>query len=54
MTTNITAPDMRRKFLIYADVPLRKYIELYEQVFDIDLYAYRIWFRCENSPIEKI
>lgn len=45
---------MKRKFEIYPDVPLNKYIELYEQVFDIDLYAYRVTFKHESDPIEKL
>jgi hypothetical protein len=48
MTTNITSKGMRPKFEIYPDAPLNKYIELYEQVFDIDLYAYRVSFKYEN------
>ena len=35
---------MRRKVQIYSNVPLIKYLELYEQIFDIDLYAYRVGF----------
>jgi hypothetical protein len=45
MTTNITPPEMRRKFQVYPDIQLNKYIELYEQVFNIDLYAYRVGFK---------
>lgn len=54
MTTNVTSKSMKRKFEIYPDVPLNKYIELYEQVFDIDLYAYRVTFKHESDPIEKL
>jgi hypothetical protein len=36
---------MRRKFQVYPDIQLNKYIELYEQVFNIDLYAYRVGFK---------
>lgn len=54
MTTNVTPKNMKRKFEIYPDVPLNKYIELYEQVFDIDLYAYRVSFRHDSDMIEKL
>ena len=39
---------------MYPDVPLNKYIELYEQVFDIDLYAYRVTFREGHTIIGKL
>lgn len=54
MWTNITPKDMRRRFLIYPQVPLHKYIELYEQVFEIDLYAYRVTFQYEKQGINKL
>lgn len=54
MTTNITPTNFRRKFELYPDAPFKKYIELYEQAFDIDLYAYRVSFRCEDELIEKL
>lgn len=54
MTTNITPSSMKRKFQIYPDVPLNKYLELYEQVFDIDLYAYRVSFLHEKQHIMRL
>lgn len=54
MTTNITPAEMKRKFLIYSDIPLMKYLELYEQVFDIDLYAYRVSFKSQSMNIDKL
>jgi hypothetical protein len=48
MATNITTPEMSRKFQVYPDIPLNKYIELYEQVFSIDLYAYRVGFKYQK------
>lgn len=54
MTTNITEENKKRKFQIYPDVPLNKYLELYEQVFDIDLYAYRVSFLHKNQLILKL
>lgn len=45
---------MKRKFQIYPDVPLNKYLELYEQVFDIDLYAYRVSFLHGNQHIMRL
>lgn len=35
-------------------MPLHKYIELYEQVFEIDLYAYRVTFQYEKQGINKL
>lgn len=54
MTTNITPPEMRRKFQVYPDIQLNKYIELYEQVFNIDLYAYRVGFKYHKQFITKL
>ena len=45
MTTNVTPKEKVRTFAIYPEIPLNKYLELYEQTFDIDLYAYRVSFK---------
>jgi hypothetical protein len=54
MSTNLTPKTFRRKFEIYPNIPLHKYIELYEQVFNIDLYAYRVSFKYEEEIINKL
>ena len=54
MTTNVTPKEKVRKFAIYPEIPLNKYIELYEQTFDIDLYAYRVSFRYQNEFVSKL
>jgi hypothetical protein len=54
MTTNVTPKEMKRKFEIFANQPLQKYMELYEQVFDIDVYAYRVYFRCGEESIDRL
>lgn len=54
MNTNITPKQKQRVFKIYPDAPLNKFIELYEQVFDIDLYAYRVSFQEGGKVITKL
>lgn len=39
---------------MYPEIPLSKYLELYEQTFDIDLYAYRVSFKYQNEFISKL
>ena len=54
MITNVTPKEKKRTFEIYPEIPLNKYIELYEQTFDIDLYAYRVSFRHKDDMISKL
>ncbi len=45
MITNVKGPKEERKVTIRQDAKFISFIELWEELFDIDLYGYRIKFR---------
>lgn len=54
LTTNVTPKEKKRTLTLYKEDSLHKYLELYEQIFDIDLYAYRVSFQYGKGFISKL
>lgn len=44
MTTNVKGPNEERKVTIRLEAKFIGFIELWEELFDLDLYAYRLKF----------
>lgn len=54
LSTNVCPKNKIRRVKVYKEVPLSNFMELYEQIFGIDLYAYRVSFLHEKKAISKL
>jgi len=52
MITNITGEDKKKTIEMRANAKFINFIELYEEIFDIDLYAYKLKFYDKNTGKE--
>ena len=49
MITNITGEDKKKNIEMRANTKFINFIELYEEIFSIDLYAYKLKFYDKNT-----
>lgn len=52
MLTNITGEDKKKTIEMRGNAKFINFIELYEEIFDIDLYAYKLKFYDKNTGKE--
>lgn len=52
MTTNLRGDEVKKIIEMRPSARLNNFIELYEELFEIDLYAYRIRFYDKNNGNE--